>query len=190
KPFSVGWYARSNGEALADGRVFPRGSLFRIREWYGWNGKPNQGLKMRADAIAAQILVFEERWGIKGRVNPGPADASIYDGTNDNCVATDMARTGVYWVPSDKSPGSRINGLRIGRDMLEAAARIPKEGPGFYVFLDYNPHFIRCIPHLPKDPQDPEDAWTEGEDHNYDEWRYAICNPFRRAVQGRTVGMY
>lgn len=45
KPFSVGWWAQSDGSdiVLPDGRSRStiRGDLFRVAEWYGWNGEPN-----------------------------------------------------------------------------------------------------------------------------------------------------
>ena len=33
-------------------RTFPRGTVFRINEWYGWNGSANEGLRMTATEIA------------------------------------------------------------------------------------------------------------------------------------------
>ena len=49
-PFSVGWWAESNGETvkLKNGKQLHtiRGDVFRVGEWYGWNGKPNEGLNM------------------------------------------------------------------------------------------------------------------------------------------------
>ena len=48
KPFSVVWFAESDGTAatMPDGsqRHFPRGSIFAISEWYGWNGKPKKSV--------------------------------------------------------------------------------------------------------------------------------------------------
>ena len=48
-PFSVGWWATADGETpVSHGRIFPKGTLIRIHEWYGWNGEsesrvPNDG---------------------------------------------------------------------------------------------------------------------------------------------------
>src|SRR5690606_19991509 len=66
-PFSVGWSAVSNGEdvQLADGtwRSTIRGDLFRVAEWYGWTGKPNEGLRILAVDIARGIVERELKWG-------------------------------------------------------------------------------------------------------------------------------
>jgi hypothetical protein len=48
RPFSVGWWAVSDGELPE----FPRGALIRYREWYGSNGQPNVGLRMTAEEVA------------------------------------------------------------------------------------------------------------------------------------------
>ena len=48
RPFSVGWYATSDGSDLhlSDGRTIAtvRGDVFRLREWYGWTGRPERGV--------------------------------------------------------------------------------------------------------------------------------------------------
>ena len=178
-PFSVGWWAESDGSPVLDedGRPVirvPAGTLFRIHEWYGWNGKPNVGIKMAAKEIGRQILKIEiDRPELKGRVKKGPADPAIWDGTNGNCVATDMASVGCTWEQADNRPGSRVNGARIFRTRLIASTRNPVETPALYVF-DHCLQFMRTIPAVPKDPGNPDDAFTESEDHIYDEARYRL----------------
>lgn len=189
RPFAVGWWARSDGSPAPDGRCYPAGTMFHIFEWYGWNGKPNQGCRMKATMIADRIKIFEQRLGLAGRVKPGPADSSIWEGSNDNCVATDMASRSCGWIPCDKSAGSRINGARVIRERLEASCAVPMDKPGLFIFAVCK-HFIRTVPHLPRDPLDPDDAWTEGEDHIWDMARYAITSVTRPVRQGRTSGMY
>lgn len=48
EPFSVGWYAVSDGKRLRDGRYFPAGALIRYREWYGASA-PNVGWSFRSN---------------------------------------------------------------------------------------------------------------------------------------------
>ena len=55
RPFSVGWYAVSDGD---DAR-YPRGALIRYREWYGSTGEPNKGLRMTAEEVADGIKARE-----------------------------------------------------------------------------------------------------------------------------------
>ena len=47
RPFAVLWWAEADGVTRTDdGRAFPRGTVFCINELYGWNGVPNQGLRL------------------------------------------------------------------------------------------------------------------------------------------------
>ncbi|MBZ0145134.1 MAG: terminase family protein, partial [Rhodocyclaceae bacterium] len=81
KPFSVGWWAESNGEPADIGgerRHFPKGTLFRIAELYGWNGRANEGCRKTASEIAREVLAAEKAMGFAGRVQPGPADPAIF----------------------------------------------------------------------------------------------------------------
>lgn len=187
KPFSVGWWAESDGTevVLGDGkttRSFPRGTLFRIAEWYGWNGKPNEGSKMLAADIAKEIVRREKEWGII--VQPGPADSSIYDTENGNCIADDMKLAGVTWVKADKSPGSRKNGWERLRMLLKNATPAPgerMESAGLFVFA-YCTQFIRTMPVLPRDGTKTDDVDTHAEDHIADEVRYRVLAPPAPAV--------
>jgi hypothetical protein len=189
-PFSVGWWAESNGEEvkLHDGttRSFPRGTLFRVNEWYGWNGRPNVGKKMLASEIARGIKEREAKMrnmaGFKGvRFRPGPADNSINDVENGQCIANDMKKEGVAWTRSDKAAGSRLNGLELCRGRLKAATRFPMEEPGLFVFKGCL-QSIRTIPTLPRDEKNMDDVDSNAEDHIYDEWRYRVLKPKHTAT--------
>ena len=179
KPFSVGWWAESNGEPFTapSGRVLGhiRGDLFRIDEWYGWNGHANQGCRMSSFDIGTGIMARENDWGLAGRVLPGPADSSIFDVQDPTLpsVAAQMASAGVSWTWADKRPGTRKLGWQEIRDRLKAAATYPREHPGIFV-LERCKHFIRTIPTLPRDRRDPDDLDTNAEDHIADEMRYRV----------------
>ena len=183
KPFSVGWWAESDGSTitLADRstRTFPRGSLFRVGEWYGCQpGKPNKGLHLSGQQIAEGILERQKnRWPGRG-INPGPADASIYDVQDGHCIADSFKNAGVTWTVANKNPGSRKNGWELIRERLgdvkrAAIARTPLEKPGLFVFEDCT-DFIRTVPMLPRDEKKPDDIDTNAEDHIGDETRYRI----------------
>ena len=173
KPFSVGWWAESDGSDIRFGdgtaRSTRRGDLFRISEWYGWNGKPNQGCRILAREIAEGILQRER--GLGRPVLPGPADSSIYDRNNGPSIAEDMADAGVHWTRADKSPGSRKQGWQRLRRLFSAAGG--GEEPGLYVF-DSCVHFFRTLPVLPRDDSDPDDVNSQAEDHIADETRYRV----------------
>ena len=186
KPFSVGFWARSNGEpftykGVTYGKL--RGDLYRIAEWYGWNGRENEGVKFGAYEIAEGIKDREIDWGLRdprtnhSRVKPGPADSSIFDEYERNkSLAGDFQRAGVRWDKADKGPGSRKQGWEQFRKLLKNA--IPdvngvREEPGIFVFDTCN-HFIRTVPVLPRDKKNPDDVDTDVEDHIGDDVRYEI----------------
>lgn len=184
KPFSVGWWAEANGETvqikLSDGSYKPfcpvKGSLIRFDEWYGSAViGSNVGLRMTAKDVAVGIKEREKRsmsaQFISSKPWGGPADNSIHnvlEGESES-IATKMLSKGVAWEHSDKKAGSRINGLQLLRDRLQAA--LTGEGPAIY-FMDNCRATIALLPVLPRDPKDPDDADSEAEDHCYDEIRY------------------
>lgn len=175
RPFSVGWWAESDGSdlTLPDGsvRATVAGDLFRIAEWYGWNGRPDEGCRLLAAEIARGIIAREAEMGLAGRVRPGPADGSIFDVENGNSIADDMARAGVRWLRADKSPGSRRHGWQRLRALLKAAGG--GEAPGLYV-VETCRQFLRTVPVLPRSDRMPDDVDTTAEDHVGDETRYRI----------------
>lgn len=203
-PFSVGWWAESDGsDVKINGKVYStvRGDLFRIAEWYGWNGRPNEGLKMLAVDISKGIIERELAWGIHDRVQPGPADSSIFKVENGVSVGVDMTRPvringkkygGTIWVPSDRSSGSRKIGWEQMRAMMKASVSEPgqpREYPGLFVCRNCK-DFLRTVPVLPRDlEKDPDDADTEAEDHIADETRYRVRFAGIRTTGKRVVGL-
>lgn len=187
KPFSVGWWTESDGcqvqLANRSKRTFSRGTVFRIAEWYGWNGNPNEGLRMTATEIARGIIHREKLFDRP--VRPGPADTSIFDVENGRSIADDMALMGVRWEPAQKSPGSRKQGWEKLRKYLQASLQVPMEEPGIFVWSTCR-NWIRTVPVLPRDEKDPDDVDTEAEDHPGDETRYYLLTPARTS---RTIGV-
>lgn len=210
KPFSVGWYAQSDGGdlRLSNGRTMAtvKGDLFRVREWYGWTGRTNEGLRILATDITEGIVERELAWGWRQgdnrRVKPGFADASIFKVENGNCIATDMQKPvrvggqvyrGVQWLASDKSSGSRKNGWELTRKMIKAAQPrngLPRETPGLFVIGEECPQFLRTVLSLPRDEKDLDDVDTDSEDHVADEVRYRVRAVGRGGGVGVTTGMY
>lgn len=213
RPFSVGWWAESDGcdVQMPDGtwRSTVKGDQFRIAEWYGYSGKNNVGLRMLANDIAAGIIERELQMGLHGRILPGAADNSIWDVENGNSIAADMRRSvkvngnvyaGVEWRRSDKSPGSRKAGWEKMRKYFQHAQRqyilgpnsvriqVPREQPGMFVFNNCR-HFIELVPTLPRDEIELDDVDTESEDHIGDEVRYHILSLGLGARGGRTKGL-
>lgn len=181
-PFSVGWFAEANGEEIrySDGATFcPKpGSIIQIAEWYGTREiGTNKGLKLSAadiaDGIRDREIDMMKKKLILRQPYAGPADNQISD-TREIDVETiekKMADKGVRWNKSDKSPGSRRNGLQLLRDRLEAAIR--GEGPGIYFFSTCR-GTIETLPNLPRDEIKIDDVDTTAEDHPYDMVRYRV----------------
>lgn len=195
RPFSVGWHAESDGTTTRDyyGDLvhFPRGSIIRIGEWYGCGKEPNTGLSLLASEVANGIVERErylsDRY-LRGRpIRPGPADSSIYTADGTASIASEMSNKGVRWIPADKSPGSRVIGWNILREMISAANSDVREFPGYYVF-DTCQDFVRTVPGLPRDQRNPEDLDTNAEDHIADEVRYRVASNRKKTAQLRVGG--
>lgn len=208
KPFSVGWWAISNGEdlLLPDGSHMAtvRGDLFRVNEWYGWTGRPNTGVKMLDPEISAGIVEREIGWSWRGkgfcRVTPGPADASIFDEKSGKSTADDMAEpvridglmyNGITWEPADKRKGSRIWGWNALRKMLKATipTKGPREEPAMFV-CEHCTQWLRTVPKLPRDIKNPDDVDSDAEDHIGDETRYVARYEAGFVGASRNKGTY
>lgn len=219
-PFSVGWWAISDGTdvVLTDGSVRStvRGDAFRINEWYGWTGKPNEGLRLLATDITSGIIERELKWGYRNpredycRVKGGIADSQIFTAENGNCIAVDMKvrqriddgykYPGITWSPADKRPGSRKTGWDQMRRMLKNAhptiivkddgreVFYPREKPGLFIFSTCE-QFMRTVPVLPRDEKELDDVNTEAEDHIADESRYFVRSLGQVASTGVTTGV-
>lgn len=206
RPFSVGWWMESDGSDYLDHKGQWRssvpGDIFRIAEWYGWNGVPNTGLRMLAGKVAEGIIEREIKWGIHHLAKAGPADGSIWDDVNGVCIARDMEkkrrvlgkmRKGVKFVRADKSAGTRKGGWEMMRIAIANAHPTdngyPREEPGLFVFRGCD-QFMRTIPSLPRDSGDMDDVDTDAEDHIADESRYVILSCGSRFKSGTTTGHY
>lgn len=157
KPFSVGWHA-----------VDHDGCIYRIREFYGCTGTPNEGVKMEPTEIARRIKEIENTDPLlKRRKIIGIADPSIYDESRGESVAAMMERQGVYFSPAD-------NTRLAGKMQFHYRLAFGEDGrPMFYVFNTCK-DFIRTIPALVYDEKKVEDIDTDCEDHIYDECRYVM----------------
>lgn len=190
-PFSVGWWAESNGEPFTfDGRSYGhvRGDMFRLAEWYGCTADDdNKGLRLSATTIAQGIRERENDWGIAGRVEPGPADSAIFNGAESDrtiTVANDMQQEGINWVKADKGPNSRPQGWQQIRKYLEAAKTDEsgyRDRPGLFIHPRCV-HFIRLLPAMPRDDRNMDDCPKNACDHIGDETRYMLRHTLSEAT--------
>jgi hypothetical protein len=174
KPYSYGLWAVSDGDQLPDGRVYPRGSLIRIREDYGASS-PNVGLKLTAEQAAERIKYKELGFTISYRV----ADPAIFAQDGGPSLAERFLKEGVAFRRADnrRIPAAGAMG---GWDQVRARLVGDIEGPQLYVFETCK-DLIRTLPALQHDSDRPEDVDTDGEDHAPDEARYAcMSRPYVR----------
>ena len=188
RPFSVGWFAESNGEPMVvEGRRIGavRGDVILVEEWYGWNGSRNEGSRMLASEVAQGIRDREDDWGVRKRVRAGPADTSIWDVENGVSIVKDFTRKGISWGGADKSAGSRKHGWELMRGMLRGAVpprEGPRETPGFLLTRSCQ-QWLETVPSITRSERDPDDVDTDAEDHAADMTRYRLRGGKTQAVR-------
>jgi len=170
-PFSVGWWAVAAEDTPAGGGVIlPRGALIRYREWYGCTGRPGEGLRLEAEAVAAGIKERERGEKITGSV----ADPSIFRQDGGPSIGERLIKAGVRFRGADNTRVGKAGALS-GWDQVRARIAGTELGPMLVVF-DTCRDFIRTVPVLQHDPMRPEDLDTAAEDHVADETRYACLS--------------
>ena len=157
RPFSVGWYAVDYDKRL-----------YRIREYYGCTGTPNQGVKMEPAEVAREIKRIEaEDPNLKGKHILRVGDPAIWGSQSGESIGDLMERERVCY---EKGDNARID----GKMQVHHRLAFDENGwPMLYVFSTCK-HFIRTVPNLVYDEKDVEDVDTDGEDHIYDELRM-VC---------------
>lgn len=166
-PYSVGWYT-----------IDPEGVTIRYRELYGYGGKANKGTREEAPAVAANILKIEQletRAGLK--FNRNPADSAIWakDG-RERSINDYFREKGVYWLPSQKGPGSIARGAQIMAEKMRNGT--------FKVTSDCQ-HWLRTVPTLMPDENDLESIDREQENHAFDESRYSLVSRHKMPKAGK-----
>ena len=171
RPFSIGWWAISDG-SLPD---LPRGALVRYREWYGWNGQPNEGLKLTAEEVGQGIA--ERDAGEPIQNGHSVLDPAAFSQDGGPSIAERIYRGSGNKVLFRRADNRRVPqmGAMGGWDQLRARLKGEDGRPMIY-FFDTCVHAIRTLPALQHDELRPEDVDTEAEDHAPDEIRYACMS--------------
>jgi len=165
RPFSFGVWTVANGNQLPDGRLYRRGAIIRWNEVYGWNGKPNEGLRKEAEDVAGMM---KARTGER-KLSYIAADPSMWKVDGGPSIAELMLRRGIVLRRADNS---RLVGYvqmrqRIGGD---------EEGPMLYATKNCHDGFWRTMPDIVMDERHPEDIDDNQEDHCADDVRYACMS--------------
>jgi hypothetical protein len=154
KPFSLGWWWVDS-----DGR------LIRFAEWYGWNGTPDEGLRLPDSLIAEGIVERERKMNIWGRNIIRLAGPDCFQkrpdykgGGQGPSTAEVFASQGVILSPGDPSRAIKIRAFRERLKPLE------DDFPMMVAYADCD-QFFRTLSILVVDKNNPEDIDTKGEDH-------------------------
>jgi hypothetical protein len=188
-PFSWGLYCVSEGLVHPNGTYLPPGALIRFKEWYGWTGKPNQGLGMAPQDVARGCKEREEKFNLTYRI----ADNEIFAKKGGPSIAEwiQEAVPGMTFNPSVKDRKQNYNEViarLAGNPYYFASGEkqgLVEQHPQLFVTADCI-HFWRTVPTLELDETDPEKgpATKNVEDHIYDEVAYACrSRPFITSLQ-------
>jgi hypothetical protein len=168
KPFAVCWFCVVDSDLILKAkdewpeRLIPKGALILYREYYGWNGKANEGCRLESSVVAKQILDIEEDNGEEMDYRVG--DTAMWAEHDGPSVQQKMyeATNGRFLMEQSRKG-------RIG-NFEEIRARIAgdEDGPMFYIAVGCK-HFWRTVPDLQLDERHPEKGPdTEQEDHIFD----------------------
>lgn len=180
KPFSAGWYAVVEGNTLLEAKgnheaVFlPDKAVVRYREYYGWNGKPNEGLKLESPQLAKNILNMEKE--AEERMDYRVSDTQLWAKNDGPSMAERMfeATKGAFnprKAIKDRQAGyaeicNRLKGMETEDGFL----------PMFYITENCT-HFWRTMPSLVLDDLQPEKGPDEHQElHVYDEVSYSLTS--------------
>lgn len=159
-PFAVNWWAVSDG-TLPKHKPIPRGSLVCYREWYG--GIPtvkNRGLALSNEQIAMGI---RNRTPANEIIEGTISDGKPFQATGGLTIAQEFSKYGVPLIQGDNSRGSRIQGAQQLRSRLIGF----QNEPAIYFFRQCI-YTWRTLTQIQTDPDNIEDAQSEGDDHCYD----------------------
>ena len=165
KPFSFGLWTVSNGNPLPDGRTYRRGAIIRFNEVYGWNGKPNEGMRKEAGDVAD---LLKSRIGQR-KLGYIAADPSMWKVDGGPSISETFLKHGLVMRKADNS---RIVGYVQVRQRIAG----DEEGPMLYATKNCHDGFWRTMPDIVMDEKHVEDVDTDQEDHPYDDVRYACMS--------------
>jgi len=163
KPYSIGWWA-----VTSDGR------MIRYREMYGCDkDKHNVGTKESAIDVATEAWAISVAEGCVDMV----ADPSCWSKLGTNIQKDQPASIAEIFAAAgwrmEKGINDRKSGLQRMHDMLKTDGH---DGLPMMIIFNTCLAFIRTVPTLVADVKHPEDLDTSGEDHVYDESRYACMS--------------
>lgn len=177
-PFAVLWHTVCDGHELSNGMYIPSGAVITYREYYGWNGTPNVGIRWDAPRVARKIREYEAL----EKITYGVLDPAAFSKDSGPSHAERMAREKIFFRKADNN---RVGGWDVIRDRLCGLDGDPDVNygvgkPMWYCFSNCV-NLIRTLPALQHDINKPEDCDSDGEDHAPDALRYGLMSrPWKR----------
>lgn len=174
RPFCILW------AAVADGVEYPhvpRGTMLIYREWYGWNGKANEGCYLTAQEVGAGILAREtsirDGQPYTEKMSDEVIDPAAFARDGGPSIAE---RMDLNWRRADNSRVAKVGAIG-GWDEVRQRLKntLKSEDNGLLIFSTAT-HLIRTLPALQHDPNKAEDVDTTGEDHAPDALRYGCMS--------------
>ena len=175
RPFAIGWYW-----------IDYDGLMRLAREWYGYNGNPNEGIRLTPSEIAEGIKRKEEEWGIWDRPIRRIAGSDCFarrlnpkTGELGPTINDEFAAVHSHLALEQANDKNRMACVAQYHERLRI--KFDKEGqltepPRFQVYKTACPQFVRTVPSIPSDPLKPEDADTNAEDHHFDQSKYVFMS--------------
>lgn len=194
-PFAVGWFAVSEGAELKQSeswpsRWLPSGAVVLYAEWYGWDGRPNHGLRLSPQAVARGIVEREVKRGEIMDYRVG--DTEMWAQKSGPSVSEWFIQTDPRLVMRQSKKDRKRNYQEI-LARLAGNPRVMKDGrveedPMFFATANCT-HFWRTVPPLTLDETDPEKGPdTKQEDHMYDMVAYGCrSRPFVTTAEERYI---
>jgi Terminase large subunit, T4likevirus-type, N-terminal len=177
RPFSVGWWTVVQDDMQHDGRLLPRGSIVRYREWYGCQeGKTDTGLKMPAETVAKGIVSREtDERGNREHVTYGVLDPAAFAVISGPSIGETLGRNGAHFRRADNTRVSRMKRMG-GFDQIRQRLNGDSDGRPMVYFFSTCKALIRTLPIMQHDEHNAEDMDTDTEDHAVDDLRYACMS--------------
>ena len=159
-PWVCHWYAKSppGTVLIRDGieEVWERPRVFVYRETWAKN------LVAQLQALRIRVLSHDEH------INFVVADPSMWRReSNGLTIADEYLAAGVPLTPGQND---RLMGVQRVHRALAAHELFPPE----LQIMRCCPYLVRSLPELVRDTANPEDVDTDGDDHPYDDLRYAL----------------
>jgi hypothetical protein len=175
-PAAIYLAARSPG-AEVYGRYLSRDSLVLVDELSThWGDDYDKGLGYTVPEVAERMRDLCARWGFQYPVECAADDACFSrTGAAAGSIADEFRSCGIRLFPARKA--GRIAGWTKMRTLLSQASR--PDVPGLHVARNCRAWWA-TVPHLQRDPRNPEDVDSRSRDHWADSTRYLITSEGRQ----------